>query len=125
MNENQLSKLVLQAAIEVHKQLGAGLLESVYEKCLIYELEKIGLDVKSQILVPIFYKNEKLDSGFRLDLLIENKLILEIKSVKELEPIHTAQLLTYLKLTNLKLGLLLNFNVQLMKNGIKRIVNHL
>ncbi|MCX2745179.1 GxxExxY protein [Mangrovivirga sp. M17] len=125
MNENQLSKVVLQAAIEVHKQLGAGLLESVYEKCLIYELEKIGLEVKSQILVPISYKNEKLDSGFRLDLLIENKLILEIKSVKELEPIHTAQLLTYLKLTNLKLGLLLNFNVPLMKNGIKRIVNHL
>ncbi|QCK15906.1 GxxExxY protein [Mangrovivirga cuniculi] len=125
MNENELSNVVIKAAIEVHKELGPGLLESVYEKCLVYELQQLGLFVKSQISLPLSYKNQQLDSGLRLDVIVEDKLILEIKSVQDFEPIHTAQLLSYLRLTNTKLGLLINFNVPLIKDGIKRIVNQL
>lgn len=125
MHENNISSKVIGAAIEVHKQLGPGLLESTYEACLLYELEEQGLEVKRQMALPIVYKNVKLNAGYRIDLLIENKVIVEIKSVEALADIHTAQLLTYLKLKDLKLGLLINFNEVLLKNGIRRIVNNL
>lgn len=101
------------------------MLESTYEACLSYELEEQGLKVKRQMALPIVYKNVKLNAGYRIDLLIENKVIVEIKSVETLADIHTAQLLTYLKLKDLKLGLLINFNEVLLKNGIRRIVNNL
>lgn len=125
MYENDISSKVIGAAIEVHKQLGPGLLESTYEACLLYELEEQGLEVKRQMALPIVYKNVKLNAGYRIDLLIENKVIVEIKSVEALADIHTAQILTYLKLKELKLGLLINFNEVLLKNGIRRIVNNL
>ena len=125
MHENDISSKVIGAAIEVHKQLGPGLLESTYEACLSYELTEQGLDVKRQLALPIVYKNVKLNAGYRIDLLIENKVIIEIKSVEALADIHKAQLLTYLKLKNLKLGLLINFNEVLLKNGIRRLVNNL
>ncbi len=125
MHENNISSKVIGAAIEVHKQLGPGLLESTYEACLLYELEEQGLEVKRQMALPIVYKNVKLNAGYRIDLLIENKVIVEIKSVEALAEIHTAQLLTYLKLKDLKLGLLINFNQVLLKNGVRRIVNNL
>ncbi|NBC58775.1 MAG: GxxExxY protein [Bacteroidetes bacterium] len=125
MHENNISSKVIGAAIEVHKQLGPGLLESTYEACLLYELEEQGLEVKRQMALPIVYKKVKLNAGYRIDLLIENKVIVEIKSVEALADIHTAQLLTYLKLKDLKLGLLINFNEVLLKNGIRRIVNKL
>ena len=110
MSENEISSKIIGAAIEVHKQLGPGLLESTYETCLAYELKQMGLDVKQQQALPVVYKEVKLDAGYRIDLLIENKVIIEIKSVEALADIHTAQLLTYLKLKDLKLGLLINFN---------------
>lgn len=125
MTENEISSKVIGAAIEVHKQLGPGLLESTYETCLVYELRQLDLEVKQQVALPVIYKNIKLDAGYRLDLLIENKVIIEIKSVEALADIHTAQLLTYLKLKNLKLGLLINFNNIRVIDGIKRIVNNL
>jgi GxxExxY protein len=125
VHENNISSKVIGAAIEVHKQLGPGLLESTYEACLLYELEEQGLEVKRQMALPIVYKKVKLNAGYRIDLLIENKVIVEIKSVEALADIHTAQLLTYLKLKDLKLGLLINFNEVLLKNGIRRIVNKL
>ena len=105
--------------------MGPGLLESAYEECLFYELKKIGLDVQKQKALPLVYEEVKLDVGFRIDIIIENKLIIEVKSVEALNDVHFAQLLTYLKLTDCKLGLLINFNVALIKNGIKRIVNNL
>lgn len=104
MSENEISSKIIGAAIEVHKQLGPGLLESTYETCLAYELKQMGLDVKQQQALPVVYKEVKLDAGYRIDLLIENKVIIEIKSVEALADIHTAQLLTYLKLKDLKLG---------------------
>lgn len=125
MTENDISKKIIGAAIEVHKQLGPGLLESTYEVCLAYELKQQGLEVKQQQALPVVYKDVKLDAGYRIDLLAENKVIIEIKSVEALAGIHTAQLLTYLKLKDLKLGLLINFNEVLLKNGLKRIVNNL
>ena len=109
----------------MHKQLGPGLLESTYETCLAYELKQMGLDVKQQQALPVVYKEVKLDAGYRIDLLIENKVIIEIKSVEALADIHTAQLLTYLKLKDLKLGLLINFNSVRVVDGLKRIVNNL
>lgn len=124
MTQNELSSIVIGCAIEVHSNLGPGLLESVYEACLFYELKKIGLNVKQQEPLPVFYKGIEIPIGLKLDLLIENKLIVEIKSVKELQDIHTAQLITYLKISNIELGLLLNFNETRVKNGIKRIVNN-
>jgi GxxExxY protein len=123
MTENLISSKIIGAAIEVHKQLGPGLLESTYEVCLAYELKQIGLDVKQQILLPVTYKGVQLDAGYRVDLLIENKVIVELKSVKEIENIHIAQLLTYLKLKRIKLGLLINFNEVVVKDGIKRVLN--
>ena len=125
MNENELSHIVFNGALKVHRNLGPGLLESSYEECLFYELNKSGLFIERQKSLPIIYENIKLDIGYRVDLLIEKKLIIELKSVDALNDIHFAQLLTYLKLSNCKLGLLINFNVTLIKNGIKRIANNL
>ena len=123
MSENEISSKIIGAAIEVHKQLGPGLLESTYETCLAYELKQMGLDVKQQQALPLVYKEVKLDAGYRIDLLVENKVIVEIKSVDALADIHTAQLLTYLKLKDLKLGLLINFNSVRVVDGLKRILN--
>ena len=123
MSENEISSKIIGAAIEVHKQLGPGLLESAYETCLAYELKQMELDVKQQQALPVVYKEVKLDAGYRIDLLIENKVIIEIKSVEALADIHTAQLLTYLKLKDLKLGLLINFNSVRVVDGLKRILN--
>jgi len=123
MSENEISSKIIGAAIEVHKQLGPGLLESTYETCLAYELKQMGLDVKQQQALPVVYKEVKLEAGYRIDLLIENKVIVEIKSVDALADIHTAQLLTYLKLKDLKLGLLINFNSVRVIDGLKRILN--
>lgn len=125
MTENELSKIVFDSALKVHQALGPGLLESAYEECLFYELKKLGLNVLKQKPLPLIYEDVKLEIGYRIDIIIENKLILEIKSVKTLNDVHFAQLLTYLKLTNCKLGMLINFNVTLIKNGIKRVVNNL
>ncbi|MBN1409794.1 MAG: GxxExxY protein [Spirochaetales bacterium] len=125
MEEDDLSNKIINAAIKVHKRLGPGLLESVYEKALNYELEKMNLLVELQKPMKIVYEDVTFDNGFRADLVIEDKVILEIKSVKALEHIHFKQLLTYLRLSGKKLGLLLNFNVEVMKNGIKRVVNGL
>ena len=125
MSENEISSKIIGAAIEVHKQLGPGLLESTYETCLTYELKQMGLDVKQQQALPVVYKEVKLEAGYRIDLLVENKVIVEIKSVDALADIHTSQLLTYLKLKDLKLGLLINFNSVRVVDGLKRIVNNL
>ncbi|MFY8187156.1 MAG: GxxExxY protein [Flavobacterium sp.] len=121
--ENELSKIILGCAIEVHKQLGPGLLESAYQECLHYELLKSGLDVEKEKPMPIIYKDVKLDHGYRIDLLVNNKVVIEIKTVEQFTDVHTAQVLTYLKLGNYKLGLLLNFYVTTLKNGIKRVIN--
>ncbi|RUA36399.1 MAG: GxxExxY protein [Bacteroidetes bacterium] len=125
MLENEISKSVVNAAYEVHVNLGPGLLESAYENALMYELQKVGLHVEKQVELPLKYKNVEMDCGYRIDLWVERDVILELKTVQKFEPIHTAQLLTYLKLTNNKLGLLINFNSTLIKNGIKRVVNNL
>jgi GxxExxY protein len=125
MSENELSRIVFDCALKVHQTLGPGLLESAYEECLFFELKKLGLAIEKQKPLPLIYEEIKLEIGYRLDIIVENKLILEIKSVDALNEIHFAQLLTYLKLTNCKLGLLINFNVVLIKNGIRRVVNNL
>lgn len=125
MSENDLSRIVFNCALKVHQALGPGLLESAYEECLFFELKKSGLLVEKQKPLPLIYEEIKLEIGYRLDIIVENKLILEIKSVDALNDIHFAQLLTYLKLTNCKLGMLMNFNVVLIKNGIRRVVNNL
>ncbi len=121
--ENDLSNIILGCAIEVHKQLGPGLLESAYQECLFYELNNAGLEVIKEKPMPIVYKDVKLDHGYRIDLLVNNKVVIEIKTVEQFTDVHTAQVLTYLKLGNYKLGLLLNFHVTTLKNGIKRIIN--
>lgn len=123
MTENEISKKIIGAAIEVHRQLGPGLLESSYEVCLAYELRQKGLDIQTQVALPVVYKEVKLNAGYRIDVLVENRVIIEIKAVKELADIHTAQLLTYLKLKDLKLGLLINFNSVRVIDGVKRIIN--
>jgi len=120
---DRLSKVVVESAIEVHKFLGPGLLESAYETALSRELQIRGVSVVRQTVLPLIYKGEVLDTAYRLDLLVEHLVIVEIKSIERLQRIHEAQLLNYLKLSNLWLGLLLNFNAPLMKNGIKRLVN--
>lgn len=120
---NALTEIVIKSAIEVHKELGPGLLESVYEACLINVLLEHGLIVESQIKVPVVFRKETLDKHFILDLLINEVLIVEIKSVEKVLPIHEAQLVTYLKLAGKKLGLLINFNEELLKNGIRRRIN--
>jgi GxxExxY protein len=124
-DENYLSSIVIKCAIEVHRELGAGLLESAYEACLAYELRAEGLEIEVQKSLPLRYKGVDLGAGYRLDIVVEGKLILELKAVECFEDIHIAQALTYLKLTNSKLCLLLNFNVPLMKEGIKRVVLNL
>jgi GxxExxY protein len=125
MEENEISYSIRGAAFKVHNELGPGLLESVYEAALAYELELLGYDVKHQVGIPMKYKEITFDVGFRLDLLINNLVIIEIKSVETLADIHHKQLLTYLKLTNKKLGLLINFNSMSLKDSIVRIVNNL
>lgn len=119
---NILTNKVLGLAFEVHTQLGAGLLESTYESCLFYELKDNNINVERQKKLPIIYKGIQLDTDYRIDLLIDNQLIIELKSVEALQPVHSAQLLTYMKLSNLKYGLLLNFNVPHLKQGIKRFI---
>jgi len=123
LNENELSNIILGCAIEVHKHLGPGLLESAYRECLYYELLKAGLDVQKEKPMPIIYKEVKLDHGYRMDLLVNSKVVIEIKTVEAFTDVHTAQVLTYLKLGNYKLGLLLNFHVTTLKNGIRRVIN--
>lgn len=125
MNENELSHLILQCAFTVHTELGPGLLESAYEECLFYELQQNGLYVEKQKSLPLIYKEVKLEAGYRLDLIVNNKVIVEIKAVESLNDIHLAQVITYLKLSGCKLGLLLNFNVKSLKQGIKRVVNQM
>ena len=125
MTENEISKIVFDCVLKVHKSLGPGLLESAYEECLYYELKKFDLIVKKQKPLPLIYEDVKLEIGYRVDIIIDNKVILEIKSVDALNDIHLAQILTYLKLSDCKLGMLINFNVTLIKNGIRRVVNNL
>ncbi|MGC8751814.1 GxxExxY protein [Hydrotalea sp.] len=120
MIENTITEKIIGGAIEVHKQLGPGLLESAYEECLNYELINTGLGVKRQVALPLVYKDIKLDAGYRIDLLVENKVIVEIKSVDTIAEIHKAQLMTYMKLAGIKIGLLINFNVPRLKEGIIR-----
>ncbi|MHC5742449.1 MAG: GxxExxY protein [Nostoc sp.] len=125
MRENELSGVIIGYAMRVHTALGPGLLESAYEECLDYELKKSGLGVGKQIPLPLVYQDVQLECVYRLDLMVENKVIVEIKSVESFHPIHSVQLLTYRKLANCKLGLLLNFNVLHLKEGIKRVANNL
>ena len=123
--EDGLTRQVIGAAIEVHQHLGPGLLESIYEHCLRKELETKGLKCQHQQPLPVRYKGELLECEYRLDLVVENTVVIELKAVKKLEPLHEAQLLTYLKLSGYKLGLLINFNVPVLRQGIRRIVNNL
>lgn len=125
MNENEISYAILGAALKVHKTLGPGLLESVYEAALEYELTKEGYDVRKQLGIPVIYEGRNLDLGFRLDLIVNETVIIEIKSVEAVAPVHYKQLLTYLRLANKKLGLLINFNSVLLKDSIKRVANGL
>ena len=125
MKENEISNIIIGAAIEIHKALGPGLLESAYKECLYYKLNEMGLVVEKEKPMPLVFEEVRLDCGYRLDLLVENKVVIEIKSVEALNEVHLAQTLTYMKLGNYKLGLLINFNVSLLKNGIKRVVNKL
>ena len=125
MTENEIATVILDAAFKIHRILGPGLLESVYQATLDFELQKRGLRVLQQVGLPVYYEEIKLELGFRVDLIVADKVIIEIKSVEALAPVHRKQLLTYLRLMNLRLGLLLNFNVELMKNGIQRVVNGL
>ena len=120
---NQLTSVIIGSAIEVHRHLGPGLLESTYEECMAFELHERKLIVQRQHEVPVLYKGNKLDQNYRIDLLVNNQVIIELKSIKKIELIHDAQLLTYLKLANIRYGLLLNFNVPVMKQGIRRILN--
>ncbi len=125
MSENEIGEMLLGCAIRVHSALGPGLLESAYEACLLYELEKAGLKATRQVPVPLMYNEVELDVGYRIDLLVEETVIVEVKAVEQLLPIHTAQLLSYLRLSGRKLGYLLNFNTVQMRKGIKRVVNNL
>ncbi len=125
MTENEIAKEILNAAFEVHKAIGPGLLESAYQECLFYELNKRGLVVEKEKSLPVIFKDVKLTAGYRIDLLVNQRVIIELKSVDQLNNLHIAQALTYLKLSNLKLAILINFNVPLLKDGIKRIVNNL
>tara|TARA_R110002167_G_scaffold5074_8_gene23821 strand:+ start:2682 stop:3053 length:372 start_codon:yes stop_codon:yes gene_type:complete len=122
MDRDELTSKVIGCAIEVHKALGPSLLESSYEQCLLYELHQAGIDAKSQVTLPIIYKVQHIDAGYRIDLLIAGELIIELKAVEKLLPIHTAQLLTYLKLSGIGKGLLINFNVHRLVDGVKRVV---
>ena len=125
MSENEISGIIVDSAIEVHRHLGSGLLESVYERCLSFELKERGLQVYCQVPIEVIYKNISMGMGYRLDLLVENKVIIELKCVEYINDIHLPQVLTYLKITNNKLALILNFKADLMKYGIKRVANKL
>ena len=125
MTENEIAKIIVNISFKIHTQLGPGLFESVYEEILYYELQNKGLRVERQKVIPVIWNGIKMEQGFRADLIVEKKVIIEIKSVEAIAPVHQKQLLTYLKLTGLKLGLLINFNSALIKNGIQRIVNKL
>jgi GxxExxY protein len=125
MDENDLSYKIIGAAIEIHKNIGPGLLESAYENALAFDLKNLGLEVKQQVAMPFIYKDVKQDVGYRIDLLVNNKVIIEIKAVETLIPVHYSQVLTYLKLSGVKLGLLINFNSKFLKDNIHRIVNNL
>jgi GxxExxY protein len=125
MDENAISNKVIGCAIEVHKKLGPGLLESAYQECLFYKMTKSGLWVEKEVPCPVVFEEVVLNHGYRIDLLVENKVVLELKTVDSIMDVHLAQILTYLKLGNYKLGLLINFNVSILKSGIKRIVNGL
>ncbi|MEQ8416726.1 MAG: GxxExxY protein [Imperialibacter sp.] len=125
MSENDLSKIIVNTCFTVHRGMGPGLFESVYEEILCYELKKAGLSIERQKGIPVYWDSLKMDIGFKADIIVERKVILELKSVEEISRVHQKQLLTYLRLTNMKLGLLVNFNEELIKNGIQRIVNGL
>jgi GxxExxY protein len=122
--DNQLTDKIIGAAIEVHRTLGPGLLESAYEECLCYELSQLGLGFQRQVELPVRYKCVDLDCAYRIDLIVEGTVIVELKTVSELLPVHSSQLLTYLKLSGKPIGLLINFNVSVIKKGLKRVVNH-
>jgi len=123
MTENQLSKIIIGLAIEVHRSLGPGLLENAYQECLFYKIQQYGLSVEKEKMMPVTFEDVVLDCGYRIDLLVENKVVVELKSVSELSDLHLAQTLTYLRLGDFKLGLLINFNVLLLKDGITRVAN--
>jgi GxxExxY protein len=123
MLDNEITDHIIGCAIRVHRNLGPGLLESVYVNCLILEFKRLGLKFEREKAVPILYEGEKLDCGFRLDLLVEDRIIVEAKAIEDLDDIHVSQLLTYLRLSDRKIGLLINFNVKLLKHGIKRVRN--
>jgi len=123
IRENEIAKSIVNAAYNIHVELGPGLLESSYQACLIYELKKIGLTVKAQVDLPLLYKNVYVECGYRIDILVNNCVIIELKSVSELTDVHMAQTITYLRLSKCKLALLINFNVSKIKNGIKRVIN--
>lgn len=123
-NSEKVAKEIVDAAVKIHKKLGPGLLESAYESCMEYELKKRGFSVSRQLVQPIQYEEITIDAGYRIDLLVENSVIIELKSVDQLAPIHTAQIITYLKLSGKTLGFLINFNVPLLKQGLKRVVHN-
>ncbi len=123
MEDNEITNLIIGSAIEVHKALGPGLLESAYQECLLYELNNNGLQVKKEVSLPIVYKEVKLNHGYRIDLLIKNRIVVKLKTVEYFTDVHFAQILTYLKLGGFDLGLLINFHTSLLKNGIKRFTN--
>ena len=123
MSENELANRVIDLAIEIHRSLGPGLLENAYEECLYFKLLQAGFRVEKQKAMPLVYEDVKLECGYRIDLLLENKLVVEVKSVEALHPIHLAQTLTYLRLGDYRLGLLINFNVELLKDGVRRVIN--
>ncbi len=125
MQENEISSKILDCSIRVHRNLGPGLFESVYEEVLCFELKKLGLNYERQIGIPVIYEGVKMELGFRADIIVEDKVIVELKSVEAINPVHKKQLLTYLKITGKKLGLLINFNESLLKDGVTRIVNNL
>jgi GxxExxY protein len=122
-NLNDMLYKIIGAANKVHGSLGPGLLESTYEVCLLYELGKCGFNIENQVALPVFYNGIKLDAGYRIDIFVNNYIIIELKSVESILPVHSAQLLTYLRLSGIRLGLLINFNVSDLKDGIKRIIN--
>lgn len=123
MHENEISKIIFDLGLKIHKNLGPGLLESAYEECLFYEISKAGLFEEKQKPMPLIYEEVKLDIGYRMDLLVEKSVVIEVKSCEALNDVHLAQVLTYLKLSGCRLGLLINFNTNLFKNGYRRILN--
>jgi GxxExxY protein len=125
LTENEIATIVVDAALKIHKQLGSGLMESAYQKVMMIELAKRGLSVESEVPIPVIFEGNQIDSGFRADIVVENKVILELKAIQRNNYVHKQQLLSYLKLSNLKLGLVINFGCQLIKDGINRVVNGL